>query len=728
MRTENSVTFATRSQCLEKWGPGRLPEPTLHIELNSFGSLSEYSPRQAPDGLAAFLIEGHTAQHLAQHLKLGLQGACSRHRMANKYAYQPLPDEYSIRVLNLEPGKDDEQLSGALEVIHLHSPNPASDSHPSADSSTTGVTRWTPDKSYEAISYVWGSDKKDHAILLDGKTHQITANLSDALYQCRETDHSRALWADSICIDQDKLEEKNHQVYMMSRIYASSKCTLICLGTDPDNGDHARDALGVVSDANQMIQEEFQKPGFSWELDSFPPSLPEDPLVNDSRWQSVDILLNLPWFRRGWVVQEAALGREACVVWADRKIALMDVLRVHTWYSTRIHNVSKSRIQRVGMFMSNLFSQIFIHKHKAEARVFDNSNFPIDDIHVLWALESATALDLRDPRDRIYAFMALPFVKSSMPALHPNYEQPYFKIYRDFAVEYLRTTSDLNILCYANHDEVNGESIHGTPRSSWVPRWDKGIWGVEHNAYVRNFGQTSAEPAEYMIMRGEDDTSAPLQVRAVIFDSIKLISRRIERSMTIGDLTALWALWSKQAGSAMASRQVKPSPSNDSLAFLTALSMGLFAGDNEEEWAEMLKLYSRLLLFSKHEDPSSPGSVQVSPDIQFCHHHLMDFAHYSRIFLLERGYYGVSSRAIKQDDICAFVFGVRQPIILRKVPDAGTHHYKIICPAFFVSKRLNSRGVPTYLHLWDVWADWDKLCESEGWTDWGLKEEKVILL
>ncbi|KAG6357591.1 hypothetical protein INS49_013468 [Diaporthe citri] len=646
--------------------------------------------------------------------------------MTNKYAYRSLPDEYSIRVLNLEPGKDDDQLSGALEVIHLHSPNPASDSDPSADSSTTRVTRWTPDKSYEAISYVWGSKKKDHAILLNGKTHQITANLSDALYQCRQTDQSRVLWADSICIDQEKLEEKNHQVYMMGRIYASSQRTLICLGTDRDNRDHARNALGVISDANRMIQEGFQRPDFSWELNSFPQALPEDPLVNDLRWQSVDILFSLPWFRRGWVVQEAALGREACVIWADYKIALMDVLRVQTWYNRRAQAANKSHC--VGGYTSMLFPQIFFHKRKAEARVLFASENKIDDPNIPLALHHARNLYLSDPRDRIYAFMALPFVKNRLPALHPNYEQPHLEVYRDFAVKYLEKTSDLNILCYVTDEEVNEESIHGTLGSSWVPRWDCRAWNAPPSAsFYRNFGRTSAEPAEFMIMRGEDDASAPLQVRAVIFDSIKLISRRIEDSMTIEDLIALWSLWSKQAGSAIASRQVEPSADNDSLKFLRALAGGLHLG-RYEEWAEMLHSYSKFLQDSKQEDPLSPGSAQVSPDIQSCHRQLIGSGHHSQLFLLKRGYYGLGSWAIKQDDVCAFVFGVQIPIILHKVPDAGVHHYKVIGPAFVVSKGLDQLGIPHDLHRWGVWDNWHELCKLEGWTDWGLKEEKIILL
>lgn len=654
--------------------------------------------------------------------------------MANKYGYRPLPDEESIRVLILAPGKGDEPLSGDLRVIHLSNRRQTLRSGQQAHkrrktSSESEIIRWTPEIPYEAISYVWGPNVKDHIIFLNGKTHQITANLSDALYQCRQADKSQVLWADSICIDQDNPKEKNHQVYMMGRIYASSQRTLICLGTDSDNRDHARDALGVISDTTRMIQEEFQRPGFSWEPNSFPWPLPEDPLVHDSRWQSVDILLNLPWFRRGWVVQEAALGREATMLWANCKIVFMDILRVQAWYNKRARVTYESHIQHVGRYTSLLFRQILFHERKKEARVFWASYVGMDELDILLALQNARQLYLSDLRDRIYAFMALPFVENPMPVLRPNYEQPYLEVYQDFALRYLDNTSDLNILCYVTYEERNGDSIHSTLGSSWVPRWDHTAWTPRIGEFAfRNFGRTSAEPAEFMIMGREDDASVPLQVRVVIFDSIKSISRRITRSMTVEDLIELWSLWSKQAGSAIASRQIDPGPDNDSLAFLCALSQGLFAGAKVEEWVEMLKLYSKFLQHSKQEDPLSSGSAQMSPDIRFCHRYLIDFAQNSHIFSLERGYYGLGSWAIKQDDVCAFVFGVAYPIILRKVPDAGVHHYKVIGPAFVLSKRLSPLGIPPGLHQWDDWDNWDEFCEHEGWTDWGLKEEKILLL
>ncbi|KAF3770551.1 HET-domain-containing protein, partial [Cryphonectria parasitica EP155] len=67
-------------------------------------------------------------------------------------------------------------------------------------------------------------------ITINGKTLAITTNLKEALWQARLTDRPRALWTDSVCINQRDEAEKAQQVGLMGRIYKMSSCTLICLG------------------------------------------------------------------------------------------------------------------------------------------------------------------------------------------------------------------------------------------------------------------------------------------------------------------------------------------------------------------------------------------------------------------------------------------------------------------------------------------------------------------
>lgn len=653
--------------------------------------------------------------------------------MTSEYAYKPLPDEYSIRVLILAPGKGDEPLSGALEVIHLCTPTPTSESTTQdTHSPANGVIRWVPDKSYEAVSYVWGSEDKKNVIFLSGKPHRITANLSDALRQCRLSDQPRILWADSICIDQDRLEEKNHQVYMMGRIYASSQRTLICLGTDPNNRDHAQDAFRVLSNTNRMIQETYQSPDFSWEANSFPWPLPDDPLIKDSRWQSVAILTRNLWFRRGWVVQEAALGREAHILWAGSEVALLDLVRAETWYYKRARDLLSSSDHigtRVDWCTPGLITSAMHHDRIMEFRVYFKPGHQLEDKRILPVLHYARGLGLSNPRDRIYAFMALPFVRNTMPTLRPDYSQPHLEVYRDFAIRYLEHTLDLNLLCYVAYEGRNEESLQATIGSSWVPRWDCHASTIPPGLGYGNatFGVISARAYDFVVVQGQNGAAASLQVRAVIFDSIRLVSPQLHQSMTIKDLITFWSQWSKQAGFATASSQDEARSAHEGMMFLSTLSHGLRGVASAKKWAACLNSYSKLLQ-NGATDPGCLGNSHTFSDVQICHRPLMDVAGGLHVFLLDRGDHGLGSSAIRQDDVCAFVCGVSLPLILRKVPEAGTHHYRVIGPAFVPSKNVDLLGQYPGVHRQSAWKDWYELCESEGLADWGLKEEEIVLI
>lgn len=643
--------------------------------------------------------------------------------MANAYEYQPLPEGDYIRVLILNPGTDDEPLSGDLRVIQLIKPDQDPDSAQESNGpSGNEVIRWAAEIPYEAISYVWGSYERDHIIFLSGNTHRITANLSGALYQCRLSDQPRALWADSICIDQESLDEKNHQVYMMGRIYASAQYTLICLGTIPDYQDQAQDAVSLVSDVNKMIQGVFQNPDFSWAWDSFPRPLLDNPLINDSRWQSIHTLLGDPWFGRGWIVQEAAVARKTCILWAGCTIAPPDLFRAGTWYKQRARILADKNFHTTPR--RGLLQRIFFHETSAEYKVFYRKHKTSQQLDILAALRYARRLGLSDPRDRVYAFMSLPFVRNPMSDIHPNYKQSHLELYQDFAVKYLEETSNLDILSYVTPTEVEGVSADSGVDSSWVPRWDHTSQKIYGRTSTK-LDQESAHSDDMVVLYRENGAPALLQLRAVIFDSIKLISRLLYESMTIKELVTSWSEFTKRAD--YASEQAKCTSACNSLFFLQTLSAGyaLVAGTAEDPDVT-LKLYASFLQANDLET-GSQENPQISSDIQFLHRGLMATANGSRVFTLERGYFGLGPWSIKQGDICAFVFGVSLPLVLRKVPDEGAGHYKVIGSAFVVSMKLDEEGLPNGLNELYEWRDWHKLCEREGWTDGGLKEERIIL-
>lgn len=107
---------------------------------------------------------------------------------------------------------------------------------------------------------------------------EITQNLRAALTQCRRQDAPRALWVDSICINQTDVQEKGSQVAMMGRIDKSSR-TLICLGDEQEFQEAARHIASLLLDLNRMLQRISQDPTLTWDWNTFPYPMKSEPLL-----------------------------------------------------------------------------------------------------------------------------------------------------------------------------------------------------------------------------------------------------------------------------------------------------------------------------------------------------------------------------------------------------------------------------------------------------------------
>lgn len=173
------------------------------------------------------------------------------------------------------------------------------------DQSGRGVSGYDDIVEYEALSWCWGRANKDCAIRIKkgGEYYRfaVTKELSLALKYLRHGDGDRILWIDAMCIDQENHEERNHQVQMMTRIYTGAKQACIWLGEDNDDS----------TKAIHFIREIMRLENF----DSI-----SEKKENASKWQSLLILMQRPWFSRRWVVQEIALAKAATIYCGNDQI------------------------------------------------------------------------------------------------------------------------------------------------------------------------------------------------------------------------------------------------------------------------------------------------------------------------------------------------------------------------------------------------------------------------
>src|ERR1700761_8213868 len=120
------------------------------------------------------------------------------------YVYTPLPTQDSIRLLELQSGKPGDPIICALK--------------------TTTISTNTR---YAALSYVWGNPDYTSTIKCNGKQLMVTNILAEALAGIRSMFKSIVIWADAICIDQQNIAERGHQVKHMASIYQRAKRVLV---------------------------------------------------------------------------------------------------------------------------------------------------------------------------------------------------------------------------------------------------------------------------------------------------------------------------------------------------------------------------------------------------------------------------------------------------------------------------------------------------------------------
>lgn len=630
------------------------------------------------------------------------------------FRYEELPsgDDY-IRRLILEPGEGDAPLIGRLEHIKLRDAGALSP--------------------FKAISYVWGSSIKDQTITLDGERLEITTSLRNSLSQARHAHTAVALWADGICINQDDDEEKNRQVVLMGRIYESSLCTLVCLGPGLSAEDRqcASAVAGLIAELEAEMKEVFEDPNFSWECDSFPYPFPDDPFLHDHRWNGWERLHEQPWFARGWVVQEVAFAPNALMLWAGEEISWISVLRFDYWLVYRAKPVMLSF--DLPLLSDVLYLGPYNAQHPEEARTFwpEHLLHRIKPTPLLELLDTARETLLTDQKDRIYAFMALETLDNAMPAVQPNYQKDvsYLDVYKDFAIKYLEKTSDLDILRFVTNEaeENNTSSVAAAEARmgtipSWVPRWDRGFDvspGAIGDTPARRI--TCAE-GEHGNSRGFSisvmDGNTVLRVKGIVFDSVKYVSETIEShegarasERAVTQVVSLWRDFSQQS-----EKYPGPHHSISSLAFLGALSLGRYDGD-EEEFFQDLQGFARYL---QSDQPSYPVDSHVQdPAAQRTSLIVSDISTNRRFFLLGRGYYGVGPETTREGDLCAIISGTRAPFILRRVP-SKQDQYSVVGAACVLSKKLREdSGTPYNLA---------EKASCDDWKDWNLQTEDIMLV
>lgn len=350
------------------------------------------------------------------------------------FSYQPVDSTVGeIRLLILHPAaKHDADIQCNLETVNL-SARPQ----------------------YDALSYTWGyAGYADH-IHLNAQAFPVRENAAQALRRLRLPKKIRRIWIDAICINQDDLAERAEQVTLMGRIYGQAGEVCVWLGELNDSGIVSMKQLQNKQASSAWHQwkasRKNDKPMLSFTDNMGSPAglVNRARLLEEHTYGEVRELLDRPWWKRTWVVQE--------VVLAD-KIVIMCGSETAPWES--IEQLYKSRkwnrLELFGVAVDgkDTFND-GIYQLMSDYRLKRRSSSP--DMHLFEVLYRFRLLECTDPRDRIHGFLGLVDSSASM-GIVPDYKSTATKAYWQFARRSIHATESLGILncvrAWQNADEA----------------------------------------------------------------------------------------------------------------------------------------------------------------------------------------------------------------------------------------------------------------------------------
>ncbi|KAJ8110198.1 hypothetical protein ONZ43_g5933 [Nemania bipapillata] len=341
------------------------------------------------------------------------------------YIYQPLPPSAQTRIIVLEPSSDTSApLACRIEELNVES-----------------------DEGFQALSYTWGEPTFTEKLIVDQVSFlRITPNLRDALRRFRKSSGPRRLWVDAVCINQSDEEEKRKQIPFMDVIYRGASAVLVWLGNYPPQAA----CLASIKAYPRLLSKE-RTPG------SRVGRQEHSELI-----MSISSLVQLPWFSRRWIVQEAVLNPDVLLCCCDEELSWV---RLANCLGMITNPPPDSKSLNTLLSMAGLWKRwVFDGGLGGKGGIFD-------------LLEAFDHFQCFDPRDRLFALAGLAndisMSLTPIPGLLPlrvNYAITIEALYTGFCRDVLEFTSESMKYDMLRSSLARcGDGQSDLP--SWIPDW-----------------------------------------------------------------------------------------------------------------------------------------------------------------------------------------------------------------------------------------------------------------
>ncbi|KAI1350431.1 heterokaryon incompatibility protein-domain-containing protein [Xylaria sp. FL0043] len=311
------------------------------------------------------------------------------------YAYEPLPPGAFIRL---------------LDIVDL---DPADGRSPVCGFRTISLDGDGDIPEFTAVSYTWdhpatsvSSIAISHSPSSSSSSLPLSSTLHELFAELRARQHKGAsslssLWIDALCIDQSNPVERADQVAQMGRVFASAAQVTVWLGP----------STAETREAFAFIDSQGRRPWpAGW--DGIPGA--EVGGVRAGLEGVMNAVLARPWFRRIWVIQEAAVNRCVSVACGGDSVGLEALRRcvLAAWRFVVDWEPFDPEAAVLGLWCATRLLAI-------RDEFLERGSVRFERL-----LQQAYCCASTDKRDAVFAFLGLADKKlvSALPA--PNYTVP----------------------------------------------------------------------------------------------------------------------------------------------------------------------------------------------------------------------------------------------------------------------------------------------------------------
>lgn len=575
------------------------------------------------------------------------------------YRYQQLPEDGHIRLLKLQPGRTGDNIHSYLDTVSMK------------DAFRT----------YECVSYVWGDKPEYRRIIVDGHSFYVKLNLFAALQHFRDPNVIRALWVDSICIQQTDPPEKGRQVQLMGKIYENGLRTLVWLGAD--NFGMAPEAVDFLKSTSQVARNLSERYGNILKT----PALPEDqnPVSQDiEKWQLFGKFVNLPWFSRVWVMQEVGIAADVLMYWGNATIPFSDVINVN---ELQRHVPQVLPVQGMSQLLHDAFVGLFMWYGNEEtwrnqvlqdfvvegARLVPGPNF-ID------ALIQSSRRNVTDIRDHVFALLGHPLaIMGEDTIVHADYARHVDDIYLDVSAKLIQHVDPALALSVAGDMGTRKPRDLDSDQPSWVIRWELSLEtsSLGRPGHWYTAGGSSTSPDIKI-----DRTERALTLLAILYDEVTWLSDAILRTdIEIDKLLAdssrapaIDSVWDSLPDKPCAYLNGQARRDAFTLSLVSGRYKGVLQAEGDIDLHRSIALaYSTylesrrndMLLLEANDDTHSLDDPLLRAAARDYEDEYTWTSHDRHFIVTTKGFYGLGPQLVRKGDVIAVFPGVIVPYVLR---------------------------------------------------------------